>query len=105
MEAADPKHASLGSRKDLNALGHETPVQAGLDSSAPLSEGTSESKDFSAPSPPLTKERKTNKERREKEATSNISSGSQKKLDPFIKGISSQPIECFVYVFFSAHNS
>jgi len=37
------------------------------------------------PSPPLTRGRKTNKERREKEAASNIFSGSQKNLDPFLK--------------------
>jgi hypothetical protein len=48
--------------------------------------GTFESEDNTIPSPPLTRGRKTNKERREKEATSNISLGSQKKLDPYIKG-------------------
>jgi hypothetical protein len=47
---------------------------------------TSEPDDNSVPSPPLTRGRKTNKARREKEAASNISLGSQKKLDPYIKG-------------------
>jgi hypothetical protein len=42
--------------------------------------------DTSVPSPPLTRGRKTNKASREKEAASNISLGSQKKLDPFFKG-------------------
>ena len=102
---ASPKPASLGSKKDPNTLVHETPAQERLASSVPSSEGTSESEDFSARSPPLTRGRKTNKENREKEAASNINLGSQKKLDHFIKGYSSPPISCFVYVFFSAHNS
>ena len=78
VEQASPKPASSGSKKDPNALDHETSAHAGLASSVPSfeSEGTSDSEDFSAPSPPLTKGRKTNKERRENEAASNISSGS-----------------------------
>jgi hypothetical protein len=51
---------------------------------------TSEPED-NVPSPPLTRGRKTNKARREKEAASNISLGSQKKLDPYIKGKFSSP--------------
>jgi hypothetical protein len=47
---------------------------------------TSDTEDISVPSPPLTRGRKTNKARREKEVASNISLGSQKKLDPFLKG-------------------
>ena len=91
-EQASSKPASSGAKKDPNALVHETPAQARLASLVPSSEGTFESEDFLAPSPPLTRGQKTNKERREKEAASNISSGSQKKLDPFIKGHSSPPI-------------
>ena len=53
---------------------------------------TSEPED-NVPSPPLTRGRKTNKARREKEAASNISLGSQKKLDSYIKGkISAPPV-------------
>jgi len=55
--------------------------------------GTSEPEDNSVPSPPLTRGRKTNKARREQEAASNISLGSQKKLDPYIKGKTSAPLE------------
>ena len=89
---ASPKTASPGSKKDPRALIRETSAQAGPASLIPSSEGTSDSENSSAPSPPLTRGRKTNKERREKEIASNISSGSQKKLDPFIKGLSSPPI-------------
>jgi hypothetical protein len=62
-------------------------ASAGLTDSVPSSDSmeTSETEDISVPSPPLTRGRKTNKARREMEAASNISSGSQKKLDPFIK--------------------
>jgi hypothetical protein len=60
------------------------PASAGLTASVPSSD-TVETSDNSAPSPPLTRGRKSNKERREKEAASNIFSGSQKKLDPFLK--------------------
>jgi hypothetical protein len=52
---------------------------------------TSEPEDNSVPSPPLTRGRKTNKACREKEAASNISLGSQKKMDPYIKGKFSSP--------------
>jgi len=48
-------------------------------------ERDSESEGISAPSPPLTRGRKTNRERRENEAASNIMWGSQKKMDPFLK--------------------
>ena len=89
LEAVSSKPASLGSKKDPIYLGGETSAQVGLASLVPSSEETSNSENFSAPSPPLTRGRKTNKERREKEAASNISAGSQKKLDPFIKGHSS----------------
>jgi hypothetical protein len=62
----------------------EPSANADLDVS--VSVETSEPEDNSVPSPPLTRGRKTNKARREKEAASNISLGSQKKLDPYIKG-------------------
>ena len=91
-EAVSPNPASLGSKKDPIDLGGETSAQVGLASLVPSTEEASDSEDFSAPSPPLTRGRKTNKERREKEAASNISVGSQKKLDPFIKGHSSLPV-------------
>ena len=89
--AVSPKPASLGSKKDPIDLGGETSAQ-GLASLVPSSEDTADSEDFSSPSPPLTRGRKTYKERREKEAASNISAGSQKKLDPFIKGHSTPPV-------------
>ena len=89
LEAVSPKLASLGSKKDPIDLGGDSSAQVGLASLVPSIEETSDSEEFSAPSPPLTRGRKTNKERREKEAASNISAGSQKKLDPFIKGHSS----------------
>jgi hypothetical protein len=63
---------------------------ANADPEVSVSVETSEPED-NVPSPPLTRGRKTNKARREKEAASNISSGSQKKLDPFIKGKFSSP--------------
>jgi hypothetical protein len=65
-------------------------ASAGLAVSVPSS-GSVEPEDNSVPSPPLTRGRKTNKVRREKEAASNISLGSQKKLDPYIKGKISSP--------------
>ena len=92
LEAVSSKPASPGSKKDPIDLGGETSAQVGLASLVPSSEETSDSEGFSAPSPPLTRGCKTNKERREKEAASNISAGSQKKLDPFIKGHSSPPV-------------
>jgi hypothetical protein len=66
----------------------ELPAPADLVVSTPSSGSveTSDAADNSVPSPPLTRGRKTNKARREKEAASNISLGSQKKLDPFFKG-------------------
>jgi hypothetical protein len=62
-------------------------TSAGLTDSVPSSDSveTSEPEDNSVLSPPLTRGRKTNKARREIEAASNISSGSQKKMDPFLK--------------------
>ena len=92
LEAVSPKPASLGLKKDPIDLGGDSSAQVGLASLVPSTEETSDSEDFSAPSPPLTRGRKTNKEHREKEAASNISAGSQKKLDPFIKGHSSLPV-------------
>ena len=90
--AEDPMPETLGSKNDPIDLGGKTSAQVGLASLVPSTEETSYSEEFSAPSPPLTKGRKTNKECREKEAASNINSGSQRKLDPFIKGHSSPPI-------------
>ena len=90
--AEDPTPETLGSKKDPIDLGGETSAQVGLASLVPSTEETSDSEEFSAPSPPLTRGRKTNKERREKEAASNINAVSQKKLDPFIKGHSSLPV-------------
>jgi hypothetical protein len=75
--------------KETRASVPEPSASAGLVVS--VSVETSEPEDNSAPSPPLTRGRKTNKARREKEAASNISSGSQKKLDPYIKGKFSSP--------------
>ena len=83
----------LGSNRDARTLDHETSTQERLASLVPSSgsEGSSDPEDFSSPSPPLTRGRKTNKERREKEATSNIFLGSQKWLDPFIQGNFTSP--------------
>ena len=79
-EQASPNPASSGSKKDPKALDYETSAHAGLASLVPSSgsEGTSDSEDFLAPSPPLTRGRKTNKEHRENEASSKKNSGSQK---------------------------
>jgi hypothetical protein len=79
--------------KETRASVPEPSASAGLVVSVPSrgSVETSEPEDNSVPSPPLTRGRKTNKARREKEAASNISLGSQKKLDPYIKGKSSSP--------------
>ena len=87
-EKASPIPSSSGSKKDPKDLDYETSAHAGLASLVLSSrtEGTSDSKDFSAPSPPLTSGQKTKKERREKEAASNICLGSQKRIYPFIKG-------------------
>ena len=83
MKEASPNPASSGSKKDPKDLDYDTSAHAGLASLVPSSgsEGTSDFEDFSAPSPPLTRGRKTNKERRENEAASNFSLGSQKRLD------------------------
>jgi hypothetical protein len=79
--------------RETRASVPEPSTSAGLDVSVPSSGSveTSEPEDNSVPSPPLTRGRKTNKARREKEAASNISSGSQKKLDPYFKGKISSP--------------
>jgi len=67
------------------------PVDSGTSSSKPTnsnsssSDGNSESTSISALSPPLTRGRKTNREKREKEAALNITVGSQKQLDDFVK--------------------
>jgi hypothetical protein len=73
--------------RESRAPAPDPSASAGLNVSVPSRDSgeTSESDDISVPSPPLTRGRKTNKARREKEAASNISSGSQKKLDPYIK--------------------
>jgi hypothetical protein len=64
------------------------PAPASLVVSIPSSGSveTSDTKDISVPSPPLTRGRKTNKAQREKEVASNISLGCHKQLDPFFKG-------------------
>ena len=87
MKEATPRFPS-GSKRDARALDQETSIQVGLSSLVPSvgSEGSSDPKELSSPSPTLTKGQKTNKERREKEASSNIFLGSQKRLDSFIKG-------------------
>jgi hypothetical protein len=80
--------------REVRASDPEPSAHAGLVVTVPSSGsgGTSEPEDNSAPSPPLTRGRRTNKARREKEAASNISLGSQKKLDPYIKGKTSAPL-------------
>jgi hypothetical protein len=75
--------------KETRVSAPEPSASAGLVVS--VSVETSEPEDNSVPSPPLTRGRKTNKARREKEAASNITLGSQKKLDPYIKGKFSSP--------------
>jgi hypothetical protein len=89
-ESTPPNSAAA---REIRASDPEPSAQAGPIVTVPSSGsgGTSESEDNSVPSPPLTRGRKTNKARREKEAASNISLGSQKKLDPYIKGKSSAP--------------
>jgi hypothetical protein len=74
--------------REVRASDPEPPAPTGLVVSVPSSGSveTSETEDISVPSPPLTRGRKTNKAHREKEAASNISLGSQKKMDPFFKG-------------------
>jgi len=69
-------------------VAHETssPAAQATRKDCSSSAGDSESESCPRPSPPLTRGRKTNKERREAEATANISSGSQKTLAPFLKG-------------------
>jgi len=62
------------------------PPASRKDFSSSKSARDSDSESCPGPSPPLTRGRKTNKERREAEATLNISSGSQKTLAPFLKG-------------------
>jgi hypothetical protein len=85
LESTPP---NSGAARELRASEPEPSAHADLVVAVPSSSsgGTFESEDNTIPSPPLTRGRKTNKERREKEATSNISLGSQKKLDPYIKG-------------------
>jgi len=72
-------------------VAHETspPVESPAsrkDGFSSKSAGDSGSGSCPVPSPPLTRGRKTNKERREAEASANIFSGSQKTLAPFLKG-------------------
>jgi hypothetical protein len=89
-ESTPPNSAAA---REIRASDPEPSAHAGLVVTVPSSGsgGTSEPEDNSVPSPPLTRGRKTNKARREKEAASNISLGSQKKLDPYIKGKISAP--------------
>jgi hypothetical protein len=92
---------------ELRAPGPVPSDSAGLTVSVPSSKSveTSESEDNSVPSPPLTRGRKSNKARREKEAASNIFSGSQKKLDPFFKRKIPPPSGCCIaFVSFCAHS-
>jgi hypothetical protein len=79
--------------RETRASALKPSTSAGLVVSVPSSGSveTSESEDNSVPSPHLTRGRRTNKARREKEAASNISLGSQKKLDPYFKGKISSP--------------
>jgi hypothetical protein len=73
--------------RELRASDPDPSASASLTVLVPSSDSveTYEPEDNSVPSPPLTRGQKTNKVRREKEAASNISLGSQKKLDPFFK--------------------
>jgi len=57
---------------------------------SPKSSEDSDSSNNTGPSPPLTRGRKSNKERREAEALANISAGAQTTLAPFLKGQSSK---------------
>jgi len=92
---ASPVTSSPSSKKDANVTdGEETTLNtapsAALERVGTLedvrsTERSSEAEGISAPSPPLTRGRKTNRERRENEAASNIMWGSQKKMDPFLK--------------------
>ena len=84
----DPAPPKSVVARDIRASDPEPSAPAGLAVSVPSSGSveTSEPEDISVPSPPLTRGRKSNKARREKEAASSISLGSQKKLDPFFKG-------------------
>jgi hypothetical protein len=74
--------------REFRASDPDPSASAGLTVSVPSSDSveTSEPEDNSVPSPPLTRGRKTNKARREKEAASNISSGSQKNWIPSLRG-------------------
>lgn len=89
----DPTPPDSVAARETRASAPKPSAFAGLAVLVPSSGSveTSEPEDNLVPSPPLTRGRKTNKVRREKEAASNISLGSQKKLDPFIKGIISLP--------------
>jgi hypothetical protein len=80
--------------KETQASVLEPPASAGLVILVPTSGSveTSEPDDNSVLSPPLTRGKKTNKVHREKEVASNISLGSQKNMDPYIKGKSSSPL-------------
>jgi hypothetical protein len=84
LETIPPESVAVRGNRDSNP---EPTAPAGL-VSIPSSGSmeTPDTVDTSALSPPLTQGRKTNKARREKEVASNISLGSQKKLDPFFKG-------------------
>jgi hypothetical protein len=98
-EAQDPEAATANPPADesppesttMAAKASVPEPSATADLGVSVSVETSEPKDNLVMSPPLTRGRKTNKAHREKEAASNISSGSQKKLDPYIKGKFSPP--------------
>lgn len=89
----DPALPGSVDAKEARASDPEPPAPAGPAVSVPSSGsvGIIEPEDNSVPSPPLTRGRRTNKARREKETASNISFGSQKKLDPYFKGQISSP--------------
>ena len=89
LESSPPKSVATRKIRAPNPEAEKSRITAPSSGSG----GTSEPEDNSVPSPPLTRGRKTNKARREKEAASNISLGSQKKLDPYIKGKTSVPLE------------
>jgi hypothetical protein len=87
-DSTPPKSVAV---REIRASDPEPSAPADLVVSVPSSgsEETPEPEDKSVPS--LTRGRRTNKARREKEAASNISLGSQKKMDPYFKGKISSP--------------
>jgi len=85
LDTVPPELVAAREIRDSNP---EPLAPAGLVVSTPSSGSveTSDTEDILVPSPPLNRGRKTNKACREKEVASNISLGSQKKMDPFFKG-------------------